>query len=118
MVSKSVLVVETMRQKQTEGTVANASNFILKAHPQRKHLSPAERQKRYRERRDADPNRRAEHLLKIKEARMVKKQAGKIKGAAELSQEEHDRLKQSWRTNQQRKRNREKLKTMKIESTL
>lgn len=69
-------------------------------------LSAAEKQRRYRERRNADPQRREEYLKKEREAWQRKKESGKVKSIKEQSPRVQRRIRKEWRA--ARKRHNEK----------
>ena len=70
--------------------------------------SAAEKQRRYRQKRDANPARRAEYLKKEKEAWIRKKENGKTKRIADLSDRSQRSRRKSWREAQARKRERDR----------
>ncbi|XP_051512555.1 protein FAM118B-like isoform X2 [Myxocyprinus asiaticus] len=72
-------------------------------------MSAAEKQRRYRARRDAHPSRRAEYLQKQREAwyRLIRQ--GKVKPISELSEKEKQCKRDDWRKAQQRRRQRQRV---------
>ncbi|XP_027134537.1 uncharacterized protein LOC113745777 [Larimichthys crocea] len=60
-------------------------------------LSAAEKQRRYRARRDADPERREKYLLKEKENYKKDLQSGKRKNISQVSAREHRQQRRKWR---------------------
>ena len=62
-------------------------------------LSAAEKPRLYREKRDANSERRAEYLKKEKERWEKRKASGKIKLVAELSEREQRKIRRMWRLN-------------------
>ncbi|XP_063054292.1 uncharacterized protein LOC134448545 [Engraulis encrasicolus] len=71
---------------------------------QSKRLSAAERQRRYRARRDADPRRRAEYLERHKQKWMNDKLLGKAKRIDEYSPKEKLAIRKRWRLAQEKSR--------------
>ncbi|XP_060793778.1 uncharacterized protein LOC132896752 [Neoarius graeffei] len=69
-------------------------------------LSAAEKQRRYRERRDADPQRRQEYLQKRKESYARDIDTGKRKRISELTERNKRVQRKEWRIRQQRCRER------------
>ncbi|XP_058608160.1 protein FAM118B isoform X3 [Onychostoma macrolepis] len=72
-------------------------------------MSAAEKQRRYRARRDADPSRRAQYLEKQREAWYRLIRHGKVKPVAELSESEKQTKRDQWRKAQQRRRQRKRM---------
>jgi len=72
-------------------------------------MSAAEKQRRYRARRDADPSRRAQYLEKQREAWYRLITHGKVKPVAELSESEKQSKREQWRKAQQRRRRRKRM---------
>lgn len=72
-------------------------------------LSAAEKQRRYRARRDADPVKRAEYLEKERQAWHNKKAKGKIKMIGDLSSRSQRKLRRQWREAQKRHRKKSSL---------
>ena len=71
-------------------------------HPQvkkkaEKPLTNAERQQRYREKRDADPTRRAEYLLSEQDRYLKDKAQGRKKCVKDMTPREHRKQKKAWR---------------------
>ena len=60
-------------------------------------LSAAKKQCRYRERRDADPTRRAAYLAREREMYHRKVSQGKIKLVADMTDREHRQAKKEWK---------------------
>ena len=60
-------------------------------------LTPAEKQRRYREKRDMDPEKRAAYLKKEQEKYLRDKQSGKKKSVADMTNREHRSAKKIWR---------------------
>ncbi|KAK6178395.1 hypothetical protein SNE40_013190 [Patella caerulea] len=60
-------------------------------------LSAAEKQRRYRQRRDADPERRARYLQNEKDKYIKDKETGKKKQVKDMSKREHRLKKKEWR---------------------
>ena len=60
-------------------------------------LTPAEKQRRYREKRDRDPTRRSTYLAKEKESWENKKKSGKVKLAKDLTPRERRTKRKTWR---------------------
>lgn len=65
-------------------------------------LSPAEKQRRYRARRDADPERRNKYLEKERAMWHRKTADGTVKGIADLSERGKRKKRQQWRSAQRR----------------
>ncbi|XP_042599477.1 protein FAM118B-like isoform X1 [Cyprinus carpio] len=72
-------------------------------------MSAAEKQRRYRARRDADPSRRAQYLEKQREAWYRLIRHGKVKPVAELSESEKQSKRDQWRKANQRRRQRNRM---------
>uniref|UniRef100_A0A8C2DY59 Protein FAM118B n=1 Tax=Cyprinus carpio TaxID=7962 RepID=A0A8C2DY59_CYPCA len=72
-------------------------------------MSAAEKQRRYRAQRDADPSRRAQYLEKQREAWYRLIRHGKVKPVAELSESEKQSKRDQWRKAQQRRRQRNRM---------
>ncbi|XP_016431171.1 protein FAM118B-like [Sinocyclocheilus rhinocerous] len=81
-------------------------------HFENKLMSAAEKQRRYRARRDADPSRRAQYLEKQREAWYRLIRHGKVKPVAELSESEKQSKRDQWRKAQQRRRQRKRMLDM------
>ena len=77
-------------------------------------LSAAEKQRQYRARRNADPEKRAAYLQKHRETWQENKQRGKVKAVKDLSEREKRRKRAYWRKAQRQTRERKKV----IESQL
>ncbi|CAL8405959.1 unnamed protein product [Arctogadus glacialis] len=60
-------------------------------------LSAAEKQRQYRARRNADPEKRAAYLQKHRETWQENKQQGKVKAVKDLSEREKRRKRAYWR---------------------
>ncbi|KAL5010757.1 hypothetical protein ScPMuIL_013062 [Solemya velum] len=75
-------------------------------------LSAAEKQRRYRERRDADPEKRARYLLKSKQKYKTDRDVGKNKRkpSSNMTAREHRHLKKMWRKQKQQYRKNQKEK--------
>ncbi len=71
-----------------------------------KQVSAAEKQRRYRAHRDADPARRAAYLEKQREAWHRLRSQGKVKTVAQMSEREKRSKRSYWRKAQQRSRER------------
>ena len=71
-------------------------------------LSAAEKQRRYRQKRDANPERRAEYLQKEKESWETKKLTGKVKMAGEMNDREKRKIRRYWRVNRAKNRKKQK----------
>lgn len=69
-------------------------------------MSAAERQRRYRARRDADPERRAAYLEKQREAWHRLRSQGKVKTVADMSEREKRRKRAYWKKAKQNSRER------------
>ena len=54
-------------------------------------LTPAEKQRRYREKRDMDPEKRAAYLQKEREKYVMDKQSGKKKSVVQMTNKEQKR---------------------------
>ena len=65
----------------------------------------AERQRKYRLRRDADENRRQKYLEKSREKYRKKKEEGKIKSVKDMSDKERREIRKIWRNNKRLSRN-------------
>lgn len=65
-------------------------------------LTAAEKQRRYRARRDADPSKRQEYLKKERQTWKARKEAGKVKSVSELSEREKRSKRKYWRKAQQK----------------
>jgi len=61
-------------------------------------LSAGEKQRRYRQRRDADPQKRAAYLQKEKIKYAKDKEQGKIKVVANMTEREKRKVRKEWRT--------------------
>ena len=72
-------------------------------------LSAAERQRQYRARRNADPERRAAYLQKHREKWHDDKKRGKVKNVEDLSEREKRKKQAYWRRAQRRSRERKKV---------
>ncbi|XP_036929141.1 uncharacterized protein LOC119005523 isoform X2 [Acanthopagrus latus] len=72
-------------------------------------LSAAERQRQYRARRNADPERRAAYLQKHREKWHDDKKRGKVKNVKDLSEREKRKKQAYWRRAQRRSRERKKV---------
>jgi hypothetical protein len=73
-------------------------------------LSASEKQKRYRERRDQDPIRRSEYLMKERlKYKKVKKKSGKIKLVKDMTEREKRYARKNWRNQKKDLRTRQKL---------
>ncbi|XP_067275738.1 protein FAM118B isoform X1 [Pseudorasbora parva] len=72
-------------------------------------MSAAEKQRRYRARRDADPSRRAQYLEKQRETWYRLIRLGNVKKIAELSEKEKQTKRDKWRKAQQRRRQRNRI---------
>lgn len=72
-------------------------------------LSAAEKQRRYRARRDADTKRRAAYLHKHRETWHENKKRGKVKAVKDLSEREKRRKRAYWRSAQRRTRERKQV---------
>lgn len=72
-------------------------------------LSAAERQRRFRANRDADPERRQRYLQKQKKRYQEDKLEKRVKPVKEMTPREHRAIKKKWRKNQAIKRQRDKL---------
>lgn len=72
-------------------------------------MSAAEKQRRYRARRDADPYRREQYLHKRRDARDKLIKQGKVKSIVELNAREKQSRRDGWRKAQQRRRQRMKM---------
>ncbi|XP_052438851.1 protein FAM118B isoform X1 [Carassius gibelio] len=81
-------------------------------------MSAAEKQRRYRARRDADPSRRAQYLEKQREAWYRQIRHGKVKPVAELSESEKQSKRDQWRKAQQRRRQRNRMLVQKDSNEL
>ena len=71
-------------------------------------LSAAEKQRRYRARRDANPERRQLYLEKERLASEKKKSTGKVKHISDLSERAKRRLRKQWRDAQRKARGKDK----------
>ena len=67
-----------------------------------KKLTTAERQKLYRQRRDADPERRAAYLVKKRAKYQQDVERGKRKPVKDMKDRELRKQRKEWRRNQQR----------------
>ena len=76
-------------------------------------LSSAEKQRRYRERRDSDPEKRQLYLQKLKARYQQALQAGKTRLVKDMSVAEHRRMKEIWKLSKQRERKMVKERTKK-----
>jgi len=72
-------------------------------------MSAAEKQRRYRARRDADPSRRAQYLEKQREAWYRLIRLGNVKPITELSEREKQSKRDKWRKAQQRRRQKKRM---------
>lgn len=72
-------------------------------------LSAAEKQRQYRARRDADPERRAAYLQKHREKWHGNRRLGKVKTVKDLSEREKRRKQKYWRRAQRQSRERKKV---------
>lgn len=72
-------------------------------------MSAAEKQRQYRARRNADPERRATYLQKHKETWHQMKAQGKVKMVKDLSEREKRRKRAYWRKVQHQSRDRKKV---------
>jgi hypothetical protein len=70
-------------------------------------LSAAEKQRQYRARRNADPEKRAAYLQKHRETWQENKQRGKVKAVRDLSEREKRRKQAYWRKAQRQTREKE-----------
>ena len=70
-------------------------------------LSAAEKQRQYRARRNADPEKRAAYLQKHRETWQENKQRGKVKAVKDLSEREKRRKRAYWRKAQRQTREKE-----------
>ena len=70
-----------------------------------KKLSNAEKQRRYREARGADPERRAAYLTKKREKYRKDLEQGKRKSIKEMTKREQRRQRKEWQKNQRAHRN-------------
>jgi len=70
-------------------------------------LSVAEKQRRYRERRDADPTKRQAYLEKERSAWRQKRASGKVKSIGEVSERTQRKVRKQWREAQRRCRQKE-----------
>lgn len=78
-------------------------------------LTNAEKQRRYRERRDMDPSRREEHLKKRNEKYKNDVQVGKLKKISDMTPREQRKQRKEWRKikqNQRRKKKKREVKAL------
>ncbi|XP_062602126.1 GRB10-interacting GYF protein 2-like, partial [Saccostrea cucullata] len=71
-------------------------------------LTNAEKQRRYREKRDSDPQRRSEYLQKKRQKYIQDVAVGKRKHIEQLSSRDQRQLRRTWRKNQKVSRKRKK----------
>ena len=76
----------------------------------RKPLTPAEKQRRYRQRRDSDPQKRREYLHKQNEVWQEKRRTGQVKSVANMTKIQHRAMKRYWRLTKERSRKQRKVK--------
>lgn len=67
-------------------------------------LSTAEKQRRYRERRDADPEKRAKYLNKEKERWRRDREEGRKRKVSDLSEREKRAQRKTWREKKRKQR--------------
>ena len=72
-------------------------------------LSAADKQRQYRARRNADPEKRAAYLQKHRETWQENKQRGKVTAVKDLSKREKRRKQAYWRKAQRQTRERKKV---------
>ncbi|XP_072116810.1 uncharacterized protein [Mobula birostris] len=87
-------------------TSVNSMIRSLRYETQRAAMSAAEKQRRYRARRDADPARRSAYLEKQREAWHRLRAQGKVKTVTEMSERQKRSKRAYWRKAQQRSRER------------
>ena len=76
----------------------------------RKPLTPAEKQRRYRQRRDSDPQKRREYLHKQNEVWQERRRTGQVKSVANMTKTQHRAMKRYWRLTKERSRKQRKVK--------
>lgn len=121
-----------LKSKQTHNLLKNVHVSSLKIVTQRKlteyeliqyfiyfrinmALTNAEKQRRYRERRDMDPSRREEHLKKRNEKYKNDVQVGRLKKISDMTPREQRKQRKEWRKikqNQRRKKKKQEVKAL------
>ena len=81
-------------------------------------MSNAERQRKYRQRRDADHNKRQQHLKESRERYVRDRQTGRNKSIGEMTDREKRMVRKKWRNQKRKDRERKKMLTKAVQSEI
>ena len=81
-------------------------------------MSNAERQRKYRQRRDADHNKRQQYLKESRERYVRDRQTGRNKSIGEMTDREKRMVRKKWRNQKRKDRERKKMLTKAVQSEI